>query len=222
MQRKRASGRECGPNTPGVFHTLVRLVVASDHVAVLLAPRVNLEKEWEQLSLGMKKRKKNTEIRKSPMGSNWQRHLRAHTDSSMYLGREMKLNLWGMTQKLTNFLLFCSFIPARIRATELSLGEEPRSHLFVDVLQHLGAQRERHLPNEQTKLQVRGKPVGRKKVMGRERSRLLPVFQLPLVQKGFCNPSVSLRGRLQQQLTTQARGRIFHPLKPSSPNPTPC
>lgn len=119
------------------------------------------------------------------MGSNWQRHLRVHTDSSMYLGREMKLNLWGMTQKLTNFLLFCSFIPARIRATELSLGEEPRSHLFVDVLQHLGAQRERHLPNEQTKLQVRGKPVGRKRLWAEKGRGFYQFFNSLWCKKAF-------------------------------------
>lgn len=76
------------------------------------------------------------------MGSNWQRHRRVHTDSSIYLGREMKLNLRGMTEKLTHFLLFCSFIPAQIRVTGLSLGEEPRSRLFVDVLVAFTWQRE--------------------------------------------------------------------------------
>lgn len=68
MQHERASGRERGPNTPGVFHAFVRLVVASDHVAVLLAPRVNLEKEWEQLSLGKKKRKKTHRNKEIPYG----------------------------------------------------------------------------------------------------------------------------------------------------------
>lgn len=171
---------------------------------------------------GNEKKKKNHRNKEIPYGEQLAKTSPCAHRQLDVPGQRNEAEPLGNDIKLTHFLLFCSFIPARIRATELSLGEEPRSHLFVDVLQHLGAQCERHLPNEQTKLQVRGKPVGRKKVMGRKRSRLLPVFQLPLVQKGFCNPSVSLRGRLQQQLTTQARGRIFHPLKPSSPNPTPC
>lgn len=42
-RKEQTEGNIC-PNAPGVFHAFVRLVISSDHVAVLFAPRVNLEK----------------------------------------------------------------------------------------------------------------------------------------------------------------------------------
>lgn len=42
-RKQQTEGNIC-PNAPGVLHALVRLVISSDHVAVLFAPRVNLEK----------------------------------------------------------------------------------------------------------------------------------------------------------------------------------
>lgn len=112
MQRNRASGRECGPNAPGIFHTLVRLVVASDHVAVLLAPRVNLEKEWEQLSLGMKKRKKKHRNKEIPYGEQLAKTSPCAHRQLDVPGQRNEAEPLGNDIKLTRFLLFCSIYPS--------------------------------------------------------------------------------------------------------------